>query len=489
MTLAELLTELATRGAVRTGAVKDMKTAIKHLAAALGHTSPEQCAMDTALAEEASWAPKLETHFATLTAQGRTISPANRSNVRNHLRVLLRAAHAQGLIHAPVPKLLLSRGPSLDAWRERRSATNPYPETYVFRGSRNSYTLPIAQWPPELQAAWAEFRKRGRLTLRETTFASYESHLRIYLGYLVNICGGTPTLADVCDGDQLAAFIHWHGERMKRPPVSTVGRQTAIFVANLAKVLKREETEALADLRRGLPRPDPVHMKENHWVSLAQLEEVADLCFTEGRQPLVPAGRPSRCPGAQRAGRFGRGLMLKLLIRMPLRQRNIREMTYGTNLMQDRQTAHWHLEFRGKELKVEERRAGKNRYHMDISAHFPELIPWLEEWRTVHRPKLPNADSSRLVFLSQQGKPHSMKSIHTDISEAVGRYTGQLFYPHLIRTVFAKEYLDANNGDYRGAAAALGNDPKTVMQTYDNPDIEFHQAKHATFLQAALKRG
>ena len=104
----------------------------------------------------------------------------------------MRAANAQGLIHAPVPTLLLSRGPSLDAWCERRFATNPYPETYVFRGSRNSYTLPIAQWPPEIQAAWAEFRKRGRLTLRETTFESYEKHLRIYLGYLVNICGGHP---------------------------------------------------------------------------------------------------------------------------------------------------------------------------------------------------------------------------------------------------------------------------------------------------------
>jgi hypothetical protein len=489
MTLAEILTELATRDAVRAGAVKDMKTAIRHLATALGHASPEQCPMDTALAEEAHWAVKLETHFDTLTAQGRTISLANRSNVRNHLRVLLRAANAQGLIHAPVPTLLRSRGPSLDDWRERRAATNPYPETYVFRGSRNSYTLPMDQWPPEIQAAWQEFRKRGRLKLREITFATYETHLRIYLGYLVNICGGTPTLADFFDGDQLSAFIHWHGERMRRPPVSTVGRQTAVFVANIAKVLKREEAEALADLRRELPSPDPVHKKENHWVSLAELEEVADRCFAEGRQPLVPAGRPARFPGAQRAGRFGRGLMLKLLIRMPIRQRNIREMAYGTNLVQDRQTQHWRLEFRGKELKIEEGKTGKNRYHMDISARFPELIPLLEEWRTVHRPKLPNADSSRLVFLSQQGKPHSVKSIHTEISEAVGRYTGQRFYPHLIRTVFATEYLNANNGDYRGAAAALGNDPKTLMRTYDNPDIEMLQDKHADFLKTALKRG
>jgi hypothetical protein len=138
---------------------------------------------------------------------------------------------------------------------------------------------------------------------------------------------------------------------------------------------------------------------------------------------------------------------------------------------------------------VEQRRTGTNRYYRDLSAHFPELIPWLEEWRTVHRPKLPNADRSRLVFLSQHGNPHSMKSIHTEISEAVGRYTGQRFYPHLIRTVYAKEYLDAYNGDYRGAGAGLGNDPKTVMRTYDPEDFETHHAKNALFLQTALARG
>jgi hypothetical protein len=490
MTLADLLTELTTRGALRPGVVKDMRTAIKHLAAALGHASPEQCAMDTALAEEASWAGKLEAHFATLTAQGRTISLENRRNVRNHLRVLLRAAAAQGLIHAPVPPLLRSRGPSLDDWREKRSAMNPYPETYVFRGSRNSYTLAIDKWPPDVQAAWQEYRRRCKLDVRETSLVSYEKGLCTYIGYLTNVCGGTGSLAEVFDKDRLEAFALWHGERMGRPPVSTHGRQVVIYVANFAKVLEHPTALALADLRRRIKIPDPVHIKQNHWVSLAELEEVADRCFDEARQPLVPAGRESRFPGAQRAGRFGRGLMLKLLVRMPLRQRNLREMAYGTNLRQDPRTKNWELEFRGEQLKVGTYRGRTNRYYRNISAHYPELIPWLVEWQEVHRPKLPNADRSRLVFLSQHGKPHSEKSIHTDISEAVGRYTGQLFYPHLLRTVYATEYLDANHGDFRGAATQLGNDPKTLARTYDDPDIEVQHANGADFLHnKALKRG
>lgn len=197
--------------------------------------------------------------------------------------------------------------------------------------------------------------------------------------------------------------------------------------------------------------------------------------------------RPARFPGKQRAGRFGRGLMLKILVRMPMRQRNLREMEYGTNLTQDPQTHHWQLEFRGTELKVGHRGAGTNRYHVDISAHFPELVPWLEEWRTVHRPKLPNAATSRLVFLSQQGKPHSEKSIHTDLSEAVGRYTGQRFYPHLIRTIWATEHLGAQ-GEIGTAAKMLGNTVGTIMKTYYDVLDKDHHAKAAAFLATALKR-
>ena len=40
MTLADLLTELATRGALKTSRVPAMKTSLKYLAAALGHGEP-----------------------------------------------------------------------------------------------------------------------------------------------------------------------------------------------------------------------------------------------------------------------------------------------------------------------------------------------------------------------------------------------------------------------------------------------------------------
>ena len=61
MTLADVLTALDARGALTRHRVKDMKTSIKYLAAALGHASPEQCPVDAACREEATWATALET--------------------------------------------------------------------------------------------------------------------------------------------------------------------------------------------------------------------------------------------------------------------------------------------------------------------------------------------------------------------------------------------------------------------------------------------
>ena len=74
MTLADLLTTLETRGALTASRMKDCKTSLKYLAAALGTASPEQCPVDAACHDGTTWTVALETHFATLEAQGRTIS-------------------------------------------------------------------------------------------------------------------------------------------------------------------------------------------------------------------------------------------------------------------------------------------------------------------------------------------------------------------------------------------------------------------------------
>src|SRR5688572_1502815 len=103
MTLADLLTELSTRGAMKTSRVPAMKTSLKYLAEALGHSSADACPADVALRQEATWAKSLETYFATLTTPNRTISAYTRRNVRNDIRKVFKLAETHGLLTAPLP--------------------------------------------------------------------------------------------------------------------------------------------------------------------------------------------------------------------------------------------------------------------------------------------------------------------------------------------------------------------------------------------------
>ena len=83
----------------------------------------------------------------------------------------------------------------------------------------------------------------------------------------------------------------------------------------------------------------------------------------------------------------------------------------------------------------------------------------------MHRPKLPDATTSPFVFLTQRGNPHIQKTLHLDLSEAVAMRTGKRFYPHLMRTIWATEYLQETQ-DFQTAATMLGDQLKTVIDTY-----------------------
>ena len=95
-------------------------------------------------------------------------------------------------------------------------------------------------------------------------------------------------------------------------------------------------------------------------------------------------------PGVLRVTKFQKGVILKLLVRVPLRQRNVREMRLGENLYQD-QAGHWHLHFSGSELKIGERQGQINTYHVDLTDYCPDLLPVLNEFLQVYRPQLPGA--------------------------------------------------------------------------------------------------
>jgi site-specific recombinase XerD len=487
MTLADLLSALLSRNALSTKQAKrtkDYQTSLRYLAAALGHDSPATCALDVATRDIDAWLAALETHFQALTAQGRSISAATRRNTRNNIRVLFRLAETQGLLQAPLPVRLLAK-PKREAYQRQHRETALYQSTYHPTIGPRDYGLPQAQWPPDVQAGWQAYQTRCGLRVRETTLQVRAWRLASYVGYLVHVAG-TPLTWDACfDPEQLMAFVRWHGTRLGRR-ISVFARQVAITLAHVAKELEHPNAQALAKLRNALPRPEPMHVKRDHWVTLAQLEEVANACLSEGRLPFNVC-RGTRNPGAYRASQFQKGLILKLLVRIPLRQRNVREIQLGKHLYQDQGTKHWHLHLQGDDLKIGTRKEQVNTYHVNLSTYCPDWPPLLEEFLETYRPRLRGAETPYL-FLTTRGRPYNTRGLHEEIAAVVGMRTGKRFYPHLIRTIWATECLERTK-DFQLAASMLGDTLKVVMDTYYDVVHTDQHAKAAAFLASALRAG
>ena len=268
--------------------------------------------------------------------------------------------------------------------------------------------------------------------------------------------------------------------------LGTHARSVAILIAAIAVVLDHPKRRVLADLRNDLDPPVPLHDKQEHGITLATLEQVADACLAEGREPYI-FRKKDRLPGVRRATRFQAGMILKLLVRIPLRQRNVRELKLKTNLFAD-QSGQWHLRFSGDELKVGKRGSKANVYEINLTEYCPEMVPLLEEWQTVYRPRLPGAETSPFLFLTYRGNPFTQRSLHEELGVAVVLRTGQRFYPHLLRTIWATAFIEKFQ-DYAAAATMLGDTVGTVMRTYHRVrDAEQH-AKGKAFLSEALHTG
>jgi integrase len=85
---------------------------------------------------------------------------------------------------------------------------------------------------------------------------------------------------------------------------------------------------------------------------------------------------------------------------------------------------------------------------------------------TFWRPKiLRTAPDSGHLFLNRYAKPLNGDSFTNRFEETIYRFSGVYVTPHLVRDIWASEYLD-ETGDITGAADRLGDTPQMVMQRY-----------------------
>jgi hypothetical protein len=477
MTLTTLFDQVAARQAPRPGRLKDVKTSLRYLARALGADGPESCA--AAVLQAPDWKARLNTYLAALEPppSGHTVR-----NTRNNLSWLARQAQALGLLQAaatPAAAPPPTRAEQYRRWRAQ--ARVPQADGAGTPGGR--YSLPPAQWPPAIRAWWLAYRAARELKLRPDTLANGERRLGGYLGYLrAEEAPPVAAVEELFAVARLDRFVRWHGRRWG-VRVTRLGVQTAKTLRQLAAYAKSPALQALTDYCTDLPEPAPVHDKARQWFTLAELEAVGLDLWARAQRPVARERGLAR-PGLYHTLEAGRALMLRLLVRVPLRQRNLRELCLGRHLYRDPQ-GHWQLALLGEDLKVGRRRGQLNDFRLDLSAHAPDLIPHLEAYLARFRPRLPRAAVDPHLWLTRGGRPYTVGSVHAELRAAVDRRLGRHFYPHLIRTLWATAYINAT-GDFTTAAYMLNDRVETVLRRYQALLDRDLQAKARAFLRQAL---
>ena len=215
-------------------------------------------------------------------------------------------------------------------------------------------------------------------------------------------------------------------------------------------------------LKKTLPKPDPLYRKEDAWVPLATLAEIGTSIWPRKLPQDLP--QENKLPGRHYATRAGLSLMLRLWTYIPLRSRNMREMELGNHLYQDPHGT-WRLTFRGEQLKVAVKRGRTN----ILDLPFPEkLVPILEAYLAIWRPILLAATSqpTELVFLTKYGGLYTDQTLMLQAKKIVYSYTGKAWHPHIIRTVWATEWIRKTHGDFYTAAIMLNDRLETVIAKY-----------------------
>jgi hypothetical protein len=374
--------------------------------------------------------------------------------------------------------------------RDRSKPSAPWMRSVVERERANLQLIPDALLA-ELNAylAWCmrEYApdRPAKIKKRPTTARLTSEAVCAVGGYAVHIAGqslNSLSLARVTDPELVKAFVDWWVNHRRQ----RVTRHIIDMVAHLATLAEywlkdMSRAHGLRDIRRSLGSPAAVFDKDATLLSLREIERVGRSVYpmNEERLKSSPYARalanylkdPVQCPlhggwarttFTKTAWKAQMSLIIRLLVRLPLRQRNIREMKLGHSL---KRTAdgRWEIHFRGRELKVAVRQGREN----EVRYLFPEdLCGQLDEFLTTWRPYLlGQVPDSQVVFITRQGQPLTSDHLCAMYTRTVYRVLGKYTTIHMIRDAWASDYLDAT-GDIAGAADRLGDTPQTVMQHY-----------------------
>lgn len=503
-TLGQVSEALLDDYAIRQSRKGPIKTALKQYSRLLGYNDLNEC--------------PFETYFQNDHARNRLIDEgANRTtkdkrngsihlgqdairNLKNNVSFALRKAVELGIISSK--KELFSERTQPRTFRQR-----PRRHEHVIS---SKYKLdPI---PRRLSEEISEYEvwstkivnpaRPGKLLKRPITFETHREALLHLAGYLVKFKGfdrDSINLSTLISGSNPIEYVTWYIEQQGKVTRGADKMLSKVMV--LAKYLlittqpekKAEIGQIIEELDRFKSALGPamtVVDKSKRWLSLSELEKVrlshyplnarrAAELTDQTRQRMRRNGSSSCGNGRRYAYDVLTSLLIGLDIRIPLRQRNLREMLWNPKNPEDgqnlyRRRGNWYLRFSGPELKISFFRGAVH----SIEHEFPaDLVNLLEEWLWRWRPlqilgqkehQIGNESSKNgqeFVFLNTCGGPLTAKRVNEAFQRATYKFTGIAVNVHMIRTIWATEYIKATR-NVIDAAFMLGDTVETVLKNY-----------------------
>jgi integrase len=465
----ELLHTLVVRGKIANTRAKDMATALRKLAAAY-ETDVDR--LDLAAVEPTA----VETLRASFARNSPPPSAYTQRNTVQNIRQLYRLLHDQRLIPTVKPPIL-KRMTARVARREARH-TSPY-------------RVRPDHWPTAIREPWEAYLSERSVDIRPTTARMYQQQMVAYVSWGLTIDQPRiKTWDDLFDQRRVLRFIAWHAKRVGASRVTTRGAHVARLMSAIAFYENRPEAEELHARFKKLPAVKAFHDKQAacHAFTAEELESVGLDLLAEARRPLPPDSRKRRASdrarGVMRATAHQSALIIRLLCRLPLRSRSIREMELGKNLFRDASGV-WTLRYVGDELKVGERNGRVNIFQVPWP---PELTAHLEEYLSEFRPRFPHAADNPHVFLTRFGNTFAPQTLYRRLAEDFYIRLQKRFYPHLLRTLWVDRWL-LSGGDVSTAAYILNDTVQTVWKRYHELRGMDHIQKAYEFNQAILGNG
>jgi len=482
MDLETLFNKVVECGQIKPNRVKDIKSSVKQYSQILGYENPIRCDIDCYNLPKKVRNELIEERLTEA-------SHSKLRNLKNNISFLLKLAYELNLIIDPSVYIKEAKG------KFGINKTKHFASKKKRKNSERNllppYKIKYQDWNPFLKEEYEKYYNwatapisQGRpahIKKRPSTMDSQLPHLEALVGYLVNIKKFDQKkirLNDIFDIEVIVDFESWFiNERHKQVIVLSIEILKTLETIAKYYLHDKELGEQINSLKKTLGKPRSTYSKDEIWVSLKELEIIALSEYERGKKMKISPYHKNS--GVLKALCMQRSLIIRLLVRCPMRQRNIRDMKLNQNLKLV--NGKWIIEFIGEENKVALKSGVENVYKMN----FPiDLQQQLEEFIYEYRPLLCRNNYEN-VFLNRNGGLYDHASLNLEIKKCVYSYTEKPLNIHMFRTIWATEFI-LKTKDFITASIRLNDRIETVLKHYSHLFNIDTEAKVTEFLKEVL---